>query len=204
MSETPIEDRDEAAGPAKRSNARARLIALLPLLIFGALAAVFLGQLLSGRDASVIPSALVGQPAPVLDLPELAGLTRDGAPVPALTNAKLDGQLTLVNVWASWCVPCRQEHPLLMELAAQEDIQVVGINYKDQNENAIRFLDELGNPYDAVGVDDNGRTAIDWGVYGVPESYLVGPDGTILYKKVGPFSPETYLTELLPAIEAVR
>ena len=124
--------------------------------------------------------------------------------MPSLTNAALDGQLTLVNVWASWCVPCRQEHPLLMELAAQEDIQVVGINYKDQNENAIRFLGELGNPYDAVGVDDNGRTAIDWGVYGVPESYLVGPDGTILYKKVGPFSPETYLTELLPAIEAAR
>ena len=124
--------------------------------------------------------------------------------MPALTDAAIAGDLTLVNVWASWCVPCRQEHPLLMQLAERGSVKVVGINYKDQPENALRFLGELGNPYEAVGVDASGRTAIDWGVYGVPESYLVDETGTIVYKKVGPFSEESFAEELLPAIESAR
>ena len=197
MTDRPAEESRQEG----RRLGRARLIPFLPLLIFGALALIFLIQLLSGRDASVIPSALIGSEAPVLDLPALEGLERGGAPVPALNDAAIEGRLTLVNVWASWCVPCRQEHPLLMELASRDDVAVVGINYKDQTENALRFLGELGNPYDAVGVDQSGRTAIDWGVYGVPESYLVDEDGTIIYKKVGPFSEESYRDELLPAIE---
>ena len=193
-------EESEPAAPTRRR----LLIALLPLVVFAALAAIFLMQLLSGRDASVMPSALIGEAAPALDLPPLEGLTRDGEPVPALTDAAIEGDLTLVNVWASWCVPCRQEHPHLMQLAERGAVKVVGINYKDQPENALRFLGELGNPYEAVGVDASGRTAIDWGVYGVPESYLVDETGTIVYKKVGPFSEESFAEELLPAIESAR
>jgi cytochrome c biogenesis protein CcmG/thiol:disulfide interchange protein DsbE len=186
--------------PRQRSGFVRVLIALSPLLIFAALAAAFLTQLLSGRDASEIPSALVGEPAPVLDLPALNGLEQAGEPIPGPAADGFDGQLTLVNVWASWCVPCRQEHPYLMELAQDERIRIVGINYKDQNSNALRFLGELGSPYDAVGVDDSGRTAIDWGVYGVPESFLVDENGTIIYKQVGPFDEQSYREELLPLL----
>ncbi|MCJ8239779.1 DsbE family thiol:disulfide interchange protein [Peteryoungia algae] len=172
------------------------LIAALPLLLFAGLAAIFMTQLQSGRDVSEIPSALLGTKAPAL---QLAGL--DGSERPALTSAMISGKLTLVNVFASWCVPCRQEHPMLLELSKDPRVNVVGINYKDRNDNALRFLGELGNPYAAIGVDPNGKAAIDWGVYGIPESYLVGSDGTILYKKVGPFDPESFETQLMPAIE---
>ncbi|MGL3607737.1 DsbE family thiol:disulfide interchange protein [Rhizobium sp. G187] len=172
------------------------LVAALPLVVFAGLAAVFLTQLQSGRDVNEIPSALLGTKAPALNLPALEGADR-----PALTTAAIQGKLTLVNVFASWCVPCRQEHPMLLELSKDPRVTVVGINYKDRNDNALRFLGELGNPYKAIGVDPNGKAAIDWGVYGIPESYLVGPDGTILYKKVGPFDPETFQTQLMPAIE---
>ena len=172
------------------------LIAALPLLLFAGLAAIFMTQLQSGRDVSEIPSALLGTKAPALQLAGLAGSER-----PALTSAVITGKLTLVNVFASWCVPCRQEHPMLLELSKDPRVNVVGINYKDRNDNALRFLGELGNPYAAIGVDPNGKAAIDWGVYGIPESYLVGSDGTILYKKVGPFDPESFQTQLMPAIE---
>ncbi|MBW8638539.1 DsbE family thiol:disulfide interchange protein [Hoeflea sp. WL0058] len=186
------------SNPAGR---RMPFIAFLPVVIFAILAIVFFGVLTSGRDVSEIPSALIGQQAPSLDLPPLEGLTRDGAPVPALTDEIVDGQLTLVNVWASWCVPCRQEHPLLMELANDDRIRVVGVNYKDKNANALRFLGELGNPYAAVGVDPNGAAAIDWGVYGIPESFLVAPNGEIVFKQVGPFSPTSIARDLMPAVE---
>lgn len=172
------------------------LIAALPLVLFAGLATVFMTQLQSGRDVSEIPSALLGTKAPVLQLAAL-----DGSERPALTTTAITGKLTLVNVFASWCVPCRQEHPMLLELSKDPRVNVVGINYKDRNDNALRFLGELGNPYAAIGVDPNGKAAIDWGVYGIPESYLVSPDGTILYKKVGPFDPESFETQLMPAIE---
>lgn len=181
--------------PAAKGRAR-YLIAALPLVLFGGLAAVFMTQLQSGRDVSEIPSALLGTKAPDLELAAL-----DGSERPALTTEAITGKLTLVNVFASWCVPCRQEHPVLLELSKDPRVNVVGINYKDRNDNALRFLGELGNPYAAIGVDPNGKAAIDWGVYGIPESYLVGPDGTILYKKVGPFDPESFETQLMPAIE---
>ena len=181
--------------PAAKGRVR-YLIAALPLVLFGGLAAVFMTQLQSGRDVSEIPSALLGTKAPALELAAL-----DGSERPALTTAAITGKLTLVNVFASWCVPCRQEHPMLLELSKDPRVNVVGINYKDRNDNALRFLGELGNPYAAIGVDPNGKAAIDWGVYGIPESYLVGPDGTILYKKVGPFDPESFETQLMPAIE---
>lgn len=190
---------DEAAPAA--SGRRRLLIAFLPLVVFIALSGVFLYQLGSGKDASEIPSVLIGTRAPSLDLPPLEGLSANGAPVPALTDAAIEGKLALVNVWASWCVPCRQEHPILLELARDPRIELVGINYKDKNENALRFLGELGNPFAAVGVDPVGKAAIDWGVYGIPETYLVAPDGEILFKQIGPFTVESLRDKLLPAIE---
>jgi cytochrome c biogenesis protein CcmG/thiol:disulfide interchange protein DsbE len=189
----------ESVRPRRRSLGR-YILALTPLLVFAGFALVagkmLYDQDVNGRDVSAIPSALIGQKAPSLSLPEL-----QGSRTPALNDVAIKGKLTLVNVFASWCVPCRQEHPVLKELARDERLTIVGINYKDRNDNALRFLGELGNPYDAIGVDPNGKAAIDWGVYGIPESYLVGRDGTILYKKVGPFDERTLTQELLPAID---
>jgi cytochrome c biogenesis protein CcmG/thiol:disulfide interchange protein DsbE len=111
--------------------------------------------------------------------------------VPGLSTEALKGRVTLVNVWASWCAPCREEHPVLVELAKDTSVALVGINYKDQPDNARRFLGALGNPFAAVGVDANGRAAIDWGVYGVPETFVIAPDGTIAYKHVGPLTAQS-------------
>jgi cytochrome c biogenesis protein CcmG/thiol:disulfide interchange protein DsbE len=172
---------------------RTRLIVLLPLLAFMGLAAIFILRLGAG-DPSRIPSALIGRPAPQVSLPGLPGLERDGAGV-------LKGEVTLVNVWASWCVPCRDEAPLLMQLAADKRIRVVGITYKDQAENARRFLGRYGNPFAANGVDGNGRAAIEWGVYGVPETFVVDREGRIAYKLVGPITPDNLESALKPAIE---
>lgn len=192
---------DETNEEAVPANRRRLWIAFLPLVLFIALSGVFLYQLGSGKDASEIPSVLIGTKAPSLDLPPLDGLTANGVPVPALTDAAIRGQLSLVNVWASWCVPCRQEHPILLELSRDPRVELVGINYKDKNDNALKFLGELGNPFAAVGVDPAGKAAIDWGVYGIPETYLVGPDGEILFKQIGPFTTESLRDKLLPAIE---
>ena len=176
--------------------------ALLPLLFFVALAGIFYKQLASGGGTSDIPSALIGEKAPSASLDPLVGLKDNGGQVPSFTPEVLNGKYSLVNVWASWCAPCRQEHPLLVELSANPDIQIVGLNYKDKTENALRFLGQLGNPYDAVGVDPKGRAAIDWGVYGVPESFVVGPDSTILYKHIGPLTPEALEEKILPLIKS--
>jgi cytochrome c biogenesis protein CcmG/thiol:disulfide interchange protein DsbE len=173
-----------------------RWLAFLPLIIFLVLAGVFLAQLLSGRDSSVVPSALIGQVAPQSTLPAL-----EGSNLPGFDPSLFTGKVTLVNVWASWCAPCRVEHPFLMELSKDKRIEIAGLNYKDKPENARRFLGELGNPYTAIGIDDSGRAAIDWGVYGVPETFLVGPDGRIAYKHVGPFSGDIVETKLKPEIE---
>jgi cytochrome c biogenesis protein CcmG/thiol:disulfide interchange protein DsbE len=186
------------SGPANGEGARVRLLSLLPILVFTALAGLFLIRLYAG-DPSKVPSALIGRPAPAFVLAPLPSLTRDAAAVPGLSGDDLKGGVTIVNVWASWCAPCRQEHPLLMELAKNPTIRVVGINYKDNPENARRFLGALGNPFAAVGVDPSGRTAIDWGVYGVPETFIVGPDGTIRHKHIGPLTPEAMPTFMAQA-----
>tara|TARA_R110000751_G_scaffold107645_3_gene203830 strand:- start:197 stop:796 length:600 start_codon:yes stop_codon:yes gene_type:complete len=192
---------DESEQTPEKRVKRHQWMAFLPLIAFVALAAVFLSQLLSDKDISTIPSVLIGTRAPALDLPPLEGLVRNGQQVPALSTALVEGKVTLVNVWASWCVPCRAEHPLLMALARDERINLVGINYKDQTSNALRFLGELGNPYAAVGVDPKGISAIDWGVYGIPETYLLDRNGVIIFKQIGPFSPDAIRDELLPQIE---
>ena len=170
---------------------------LLPLLIFLILAGFFLAQLMSGRDQSVIPSALLDAPAPETDLPALPGIK-----VPGLRSADFAGKVTLVNVFASWCAPCRDEHPTLIELAKDTRFSLVGLNYKDKEDNARGFLSELGNPYAAIGVDASGRKGIDWGVYGVPETFVIGRDGRIAYKFVGPLTPQGVSQKLMPAIEA--
>ena len=191
---------DMAAGPASRR--RAVIIAAIPLLVFLALAGVFLKQLLSGGNTQDIPSALIGKSIPQFTLAPLEGLSGAAGPVPGLGSDTLKGKVSIVNVWASWCAPCRQEHPLLMELAKTEGVQVTGINYKDKPENAVRFLGQLGNPFVAVGVDPRGSAAIDWGVYGVPETFIVGTDGTILHKHVGPLSPESLEGTFMPALQS--
>lgn len=173
---------------------------MLPVLAFAGLAAVFLARLSSGADPSAVPSPLIGRPAPALALPALSGLAGTDGPVPGLAGADLKGRVTVVNVWASWCAPCRTEHALLMRLARTGGMRLVGVDYKDGAENGRRFLERYGNPFAAVGADASGRTAIDWGVYGVPETFVVGPDGTVRAKHVGPLTPET-----LPAfLEKVR
>ncbi|MEW6632709.1 MAG: DsbE family thiol:disulfide interchange protein [Pseudomonadota bacterium] len=175
---------------------RRRLFVLLPLLVFLGLAGLFLSQLLSGRDASEIPSALIGLPAPQTNLPPLEGMN-----LPGLDSRAFTGKVTLVNVFASWCAPCREEHPVLLALSQDKRFTFAALNYKDQPENARRFLGDLGNPFQAIGVDPAGRTAIDWGVYGVPETFVIGKDGKIAYKHVGPLTPESARDLLLPQIE---
>ena len=179
---------NEIPNPAAASSRRPLLMAL-PLLLFLGLAMLFWFRLGDG-DPSRIPSALIGHPAPQTVLPPLAGLLADGVQVPGLDPAILKGRISLVNVWASWCVPCHDEAPLLTKLAKDKRLQLVGINYKDTPDNARRFLGRYGNPFDVVGVDGNGRAAIEWGVYGVPETFIVGREGTILYKLVGPITPD--------------
>jgi cytochrome c biogenesis protein CcmG, thiol:disulfide interchange protein DsbE len=177
-----------------------RILVLVPLAVFLALTALFLVRLFSG-DPSRIPSALIGRPAPAVDLPPMEGLERDGKPIPGLSATDFRGNVTVVNVWASWCIPCRDEAPFLLELASDTRIRLVGINYKDQPDNARRFLNRYGNPFLASGVDQNGRAAIEWGVYGVPETFLIGRDGRIAYKLVGPLGAQNFEREMKPAIE---
>jgi cytochrome c biogenesis protein CcmG/thiol:disulfide interchange protein DsbE len=162
-----------------------RAFVFIPLAIFVALAVVFFTRI--GGDHSVVPSALINKPAPQLSLPAL-----EGANTPALDPASFKGNVTVVNIWASWCAPCRAEHPFLVRLAKDTRVRIAGINYKDQPANALKFLSQLGNPFAAIGVDTVGRAAIEWGVYGVPETFLVGRDGLIKYKQVGPITAENY------------
>jgi len=174
----------QTAAPTRRS-----FLLVLPLIAFLALAALF-GLRLGSGDPSRIPSALIGHPAPQTALPPLTGLLKDGAQVPGLDPALFKGKVSVVNVWASWCVPCHDEAPLLMELARDKRLQLVGINYKDVPDDARRFLGRYGNPFGVVGVDGNGRAGIEWGVYGVPETFVVGREGKIVYKLVGPITPD--------------
>jgi cytochrome c biogenesis protein CcmG/thiol:disulfide interchange protein DsbE len=181
--------------------ARRRLLVLLPLAVFLALAALFFFRLGSG-DPSRIPSALIGRPAPDTNLAAVPGLNaRDGTPMPGIAAADFKGAVTLVNVWASWCVPCHDEAPLLETLSADKRIRIVGINYKDQPDNARRFLGRYGNPFVAAGADPNGRASMEWGVYGVPETFIVGRDGNVAYKLVGPITEVNLARVIKPEIE---
>ena len=169
----------------------------LPLILLVALVSVFAFSI--DRDSSLVRSVLIDKPVPQFALPAVEGLD-----VPGFDAGSLTGEPTLVNVFASWCIPCRDEHPLLEAIKTETDIRLFGINHSDAPENAVAFLEELGNPYDAVGADRDRRVSIDWGVYGVPETFLVNAAGIIVYKHVGPLTPQAIETELLPALDALK
>jgi cytochrome c biogenesis protein CcmG, thiol:disulfide interchange protein DsbE len=188
-------DGSKGAGSRRRS-----VLVFIPLVLFLGLAALFLIRLGAG-DISRIPSVLIGHPAPTTVLPGVAGLERSGKPVPGLEADSFKGAVTVLNVWASWCVPCRDEAPLLLALARDPRVRILGINYKDSAENARRFLARYGNPYVGNGADSNGRASIEWGVYGVPETFVVGRDGRIAYKLIGPIEPVNLEKVLKPEIE---
>ena len=187
---------------APRRGGKSRLLIALPLIVFGAMSVFFLVQLLSGRDNQELPSALIGRAAPEFSLPPLPRLQRDGVPVPGLASSDLIGKPHLVNIFASWCAPCRAEHPILMNLAQDKRFDVVGINYKDDAGNALRFLGGLGNPFARVGIDPRGRAALDWGFYGIPETFLIDQNGKVRHKVIGPLTPDK-LNGLKKAINAL-
>jgi cytochrome c biogenesis protein CcmG/thiol:disulfide interchange protein DsbE len=174
---------------------------LAPLVIFGALVAVFAFALQTG-DPSKLPSALIGKPAPTTEFPAVEGLLDAGKPVPGFKSAELaTGKPSVVNFWASWCVPCADEAPLLLDLQ-RAGVTIYGVNYKDDASSARRFLGRYGNPYTAVGTDAQGRNAIEWGVYGMPETFVLNGKGEIVFKHVGPITADSIQSKLLPAIAA--
>lgn len=173
----------------------------LPFLLFAVLAGLFWYALFGG-DPSRLPSALIGKPVPEFSLPPIEDLLADGAPVPGFSSLDLaQGQPTVVNVFASWCAECQIEHPLLMTLSKEPGVRLYGIDYKDDAASARRFLGRYGNPYARVGADRSGRTAIDFGVYGVPETYVVTGDGKIAYRHVGPLTAAAIKDKILPLLK---
>ncbi|MFY2765129.1 DsbE family thiol:disulfide interchange protein [Arenimonas sp. MALMAid1274] len=173
---------------------------LLPLLAFIALA-VLLGvgvKMNSGKDTSAIPSPLIGKPAPAFSLPVL------GEPSRMISNADLRGEPYLLNVWGSWCPACRDEHPVITQLAQDGVVKVIGYDYKDSPEDAQRWLDQFGNPYALVITDQDGRAALDWGIYGAPESFLVDAEGIVRWKFIGPITPEVVREQLMPELEKLK
>lgn len=173
-----------------------RTVLLMPLLMVAAIG-IFLGAGLT-LDPRRVPSPLIGKPVPDFSLPPV----RDRAL--GLANADLKGEVSLVNVFASWCVACREEHPLLMQIKRDGVVPLHGLNYKDQPADASRWLDAMGDPYTRTGADLDGRVAIDWGVYGVPETFVIDRDGRIAYKQIGPITPTVWKQTMLPLIRELR
>lgn len=169
---------------------------LIPLAIFAVLL-VFLAIGLT-RDPKVIPSPLIGKPAPVFTAPVLNG---QGA---VFSSKELLGKVWLLNTWASWCVACRYEHPILVEFAKSKTIPMVGLDYKDQDADGIKWLSRYGNPYDVTVTDKDGRIGINFGVYGVPESFLIDKAGVIRYKQIGPFTEDVIKDTLIPLIRELQ
>jgi cytochrome c biogenesis protein CcmG/thiol:disulfide interchange protein DsbE len=173
-----------------------RLLFLVPVVLFAGLALAFRAGL--HRDPSVVPSVLIGKPAPIFSLGPVKGRKL------GLSTANLKGQVSLVNVFASWCVACRQEHPLLMGLKAAGTVPIHGLNYKDKPDDAAGWLNGMGDPYARTGADLDGRVAIDWGVYGVPETFVVDPQGRIAFKQVGPITTDDLDRTILPLLARLR
>lgn len=169
---------------------------LIPVAAFMGLGLAFSWGLT--RDPGTIPSTMIGKLAPEFALPPVQGREL------GLSSADLHGEVSLVNVFASWCTACRQEHPLFMELARQGKVPIHGLNYKDQPTDAAAWLDTLGDPYSRTGADLNGRVAIEWGVYGVPETYVVGADGRIAYKHIGPVTESILKETVLPLVHRLQ
>ena len=168
---------------------------LAPVVVFAAMIAMFYFAL--GQDPGRLPSPYIGKPAPQFELPRVKD--------PGLTIGSADyaGQSVLVNIWATWCVGCRQEHNFLLELAARDAIPIIGINWRDQRGEALAWLSQLGDPYVASGYDEDGRVGIDWGAYGAPETFLIGPDGTVEYKHISPLTERVWQDEFVPRLEAL-
>jgi cytochrome c biogenesis protein CcmG/thiol:disulfide interchange protein DsbE len=171
---------------------------LAPLIFFVLLVLVFIKGLDPERDLNELPSPFLGNPAPQFELPKLK------APDETVGTADYDGQLALINVWATWCVGCRQEHQFLMELSRQDPMPIYGINWRDRRDEALTWLAQLGDPYVASGFDGDGRVGIDWGVYGAPETFLLGRDGTVLHKHLGPLNQAIWDQDFVPLIDAER
>jgi len=168
---------------------------IAPLIFLAVLIGFFIKGLDPNRDLNKLPSPFLNKPAPEMDLPTLQNLTE------RVTSADYDGKMVLVNVWATWCVGCRQEHEYLLKLAGEGTIPIYGMNWRDNREDALRWLDQLGNPYAATGYDADGRVGIDWGVYGAPETFLIGADGRVLYKHLGPLSAFIWQRDFMPHIK---
>jgi cytochrome c biogenesis protein CcmG/thiol:disulfide interchange protein DsbE len=173
-----------------------RFLYFLPVALFAILAGYFALALRPGRDPQLLPSAMIDKPAPAIDLAPLDGATR-------VTNQSFAGQVTLINFFASWCVPCRAEHPMLMRMANQEKVSIVGIDYEDKPDEARRLLAQLGDPYRAIAMDADGRMGIEFGVYGVPETYVIDKTGRIRFKQVGPIGAGVLEHTLLPMIKTL-
>ncbi len=173
-----------------------RLRYLIPIVVFTALVITFAGTL--NRDPRTIPSALIDKPVPEFALPPVKGRTL------GLSSTDLIGEVSLVNVFASWCVACREEHPLFMQLKAESVVPIHGLNYKDHPDNAARWLNTLSDPYTRTGADRDGRVSIDWGVYGVPKTFVISKDGRIAHKHIGPLTPEAFENTVLPLIKRLR
>lgn len=174
-----------------------RALYILPLAVFLVMAAYFAVGLT--KDPKIIPSALIDKPVPTFKLPPIAGGRGNG-----FTSDDLKGDVTVVNVFASWCIPCRAEHPLVTELAEMKIARVYGLNYKDNPADALRWLKALGDSYYAIGADVDGRVGIDWGVYGVPETFIVDRNGKIRHKQVGPMTPDILRKQIVPIIKDLR
>jgi cytochrome c biogenesis protein CcmG/thiol:disulfide interchange protein DsbE len=188
---------DVAVSPGRLDRRQARRIRyFVPVAVFVAVAAMFAWGLT--RDPRTIPSNLIGKPVPQFNLPPVQDRTL------GLASENLYGEVSLVNVFASWCVECRLEHPLIMQMKAQGVVTIHGLNYKDRPDDAARWLNSLGDPYTRTGADINGRVGIDWGVYGVPETFVIGKDGRIAYKHIGPLSAEVLEKKIIPLIETLK
>ncbi|WP_417825126.1 DsbE family thiol:disulfide interchange protein [Thalassospira lucentensis] len=173
-------------------------LAVIPLVLFAALAGIFLINI--DKDSSVVPSVLIDKPAPDFSLPPLPGADK------GLSRADLTkGKVSVLNVFASWCIPCRAEHPMIKRLSSEADVPIFGLNYKEKDpQDGVKWLEELGNPYQAVGMDLSGRTGIDFGVYGVPETFIIDGQGQIKYKHIGPVTSEVLEKVLLPKIAELK
>jgi len=164
---------------------------ILPVVIFFALASLLYVGVRHSPDKSTMPSVLVGKPAPAFDLPVL------GEPTRRLNSSELAGKPWVLNVWGTWCEACREEHPTLLKVAAQQRLPIVGLSYKDDDAAATQYLNELGNPYSVVAIDKEGRTAIDFGVYGAPETFFIDANGRVLYRHVGAMTVDVWQREFL-------
>jgi cytochrome c biogenesis protein CcmG/thiol:disulfide interchange protein DsbE len=171
---------------------------LLPFVAFVALAVLFAFGLNPKRDIHALPSPLIGKAAPSFTLTDVLD------PSKSVSNASFKGQVYMVNVWGTWCEACREEHAALLGIAQQNLVPIIGLVYMDQRDNAKAWLDQFGNPYAAVAIDMDGRTVIDWGVYGAPETFLVDGQGKVVYKFISPMTPEVWQQEFLPRIAAAR